>query len=144
MKLSFNYTLVDSDGAAQPETATLTIDGGSLVNYAPIWSAMARRPPRRRSSRRRAATASRSIRRARLFVTQAGQYGSATINTKTGVIVYTPSAAPGTAGADTFTVSDTDADGVTTKTTVTFNVDGGTAMSYAPMTAIRASPARRP
>jgi hypothetical protein len=130
LTLSFNYTLVDSTGVMKPESALLTIDGGTAVAYAPpavVHDAVtvtpaivspeggdtfAIGPP------------------GELANTQAGAFGSATIDAKTGVIVYTPSADAGKAGVDTFTVSDTDAEGVTTKTEVSFQVDGGTAASY--------------
>ena len=46
------------------------------------------------------------------------------------MVVYTPSAKPGTWGTDTFTVSDKDGAGVTTKTELQFSVDGGTAVTY--------------
>jgi hypothetical protein len=129
--LTFGYTVVDSAGASKPETATLTVDGGSLVTYAP--------PPVGLG----AVTVAPTIVSpeggdtfaidppGELLITQAGQFGVATINTKTGVIVYTPSLTPGAAGVDTFTITDTDSAGVSTKTTVNFDVDGGTLANYA-------------
>ena len=133
--LAFHYTLVDSSGAQAAQTAVLTIDGGPAVTYgnssAPIQvganpvtltptvtspeggDTFAFDPP------------------GEALLTEKGLYGSAVINTTTGQITYTPSAAPGVEGVDAFTISDTDSAGVTTKTTVGFAVDGGTLVHYA-------------
>ena len=132
--LAFHYTVVDSAGAQAVETALLTIDGGTAVSYG-----NAGRPIEVGAH---AVTVTPTITAPEgndTFAidppggpseTLTGLYGVAVIGTKSGQIIYTPSAAPGVAGVDSFTVTDTDKENVTTTTTVAFAVDGGASVSY--------------
>ncbi len=132
--LGFDYMVVDTSGAKAPEKAVVTIDGGSAISYGngghpfevgsgPVTVTPSVISPEHGDS---FAIDPPGV----LLITQKGNFGSATIYVETGVVVYTPSAEPGTAGTDTFTVSDKDGAGVTTKTELQFSVDGGTAVTY--------------
>ena len=61
-----------------------------------------------------------------------GLYGTATIDSATGAITYTPTATASVGQALTrnFTVTDTDKLGVTTTSTATFIIDGGALVTY--------------
>ena len=134
--LSFHYTLVASTGAQAAQTASVTIDGGTAVTYPSTATVVVGHEPVTITPTLVSPEGGNTFAIDPpdvLLVTQVGLYGTATINTLTGTITYTPTAGPGIAGTDTFTVSDTDKDGVTTKTSVSFFVDGGTAASYAPV-----------
>ena len=136
--LGFNYTIVDSAGSKSPQTALLTVDGGSAVSYGVQGAVLVGDKPVTVTPTITSPEGGDSFAidpPGAVLVTQAGVYGTATINTQSGVIEYSPSAGPGHAGTDTFTVSDTDSAGITTTTSVSFAVDGGTAVSYAPLVA---------
>ena len=131
---SFTVSDTDALGVTTATTANILIDGGTAVSYAPATvgtSAVVDTPtlvsPEGGDSFAFAGGTGPS---------EAGTYGSATIDGSTGAITYTPSAAPapGALGTDTFSVSDTDASGVTTTASAVFDIDGGTAASYAPTT----------
>ena len=61
-----------------------------------------------------------------LASSETGLYGTATIDSTDGIVSYSPTAPFGPVTTDTFTVSDTDALGVTTTTTASFEVDAWT------------------
>jgi VCBS repeat-containing protein len=70
------------------------------------------------------------------LVSTTGTYGTASINSSTGVVTYTETSAPapGTAPTDTFSVLVKNSQGVTATTTASFVVDGGGSASYATQT----------
>ena len=137
------FTVSDTDGHGVTTTATasFSVDGGPSLSYTAVdatgTGAVSDTPVLSSSGGDSFSFAGAS---GSLGSSVTGAFGTATIDPATGVITYTPSAIAGTAGTDTFTVSDTDGHGVTTTATAVFNVDGGTAATYADVNVTGTSP----
>ena len=138
---TFTVSDTDSHGVTTTATASFTVDGGPSLSYTAVdatgTGAVPETPVLSSSGGDSFSFAGAS---GSLGSSVTGAYGTATIDPAAGVITYTPSATAGTAGTDRFTVSDTDGHGVTTTATAVFNVDGGTAATYADMNVTGTSP----
>ena len=129
----FEVSDTDALGATTNASASITVDGGSLVTYAPMTagaSAVAETP---------SILSPEGGDKFDLVLTSGGvalsetqAFGETSINAATGAVTFTPSAAPmaGSTVQDNVIVSDTDAYGVTTTTSVQISIEGGSYVDY--------------